>query len=61
MPIVETPSGAIAYAQRGANGPALVCIHGAGGAHNHWGYQMRDLSDIARVMAGLELDPGKGR
>lgn len=59
MPIMETPSGSIAYAQRGSSGPALICLHGAGGTHTHWGYQLRDLCDIARVYT-LDL-PGHGR
>jgi pimeloyl-ACP methyl ester carboxylesterase len=59
MPLLATDSGAIFYAQRGRAGPALICLHGAGGSHSHWGYQLRDLSDIARVYA-LDL-PGHGR
>lgn len=59
MPVLATHSGAISYAQRGKAGPALICIHGAGGTHRHWGNQLRDLSDIARVYA-LDL-PGHGR
>lgn len=59
MPIASTPSGDIFYITRGTSGPALVCIHGAGGTHMHWGYQVRDLSAMARVYA-LDL-PGHGR
>jgi pimeloyl-ACP methyl ester carboxylesterase len=59
MPVLATHSGAIFYAQRGKAGPALLCLHGAGGTHRHWGNQLRDLSDIARVYA-LDL-PGHGR
>ncbi|HEU4327824.1 MAG TPA: alpha/beta fold hydrolase [Roseiflexaceae bacterium] len=58
MTIVPTEAGDIFYAERGA-GPALLCIHGAGGAHRHWGFVLRDLSGVARVLA-LDL-PGHGR
>jgi len=58
MPIAATPSGEIFYAKRGSRGPALICIHGAGGTHAHWGYQLRDLSDIAQVY--LPDLPGHG-
>src|SRR5215212_8694137 len=47
------------YLKRGRSGPALVCIHGAGGTHAHWGYQLRDLSAVAQVYA-IDL-PGHGR
>jgi pimeloyl-ACP methyl ester carboxylesterase len=59
VPIVPTPAGDIFYLQRGTGGPPLICIHGAGGTHAHWGYQMRDLSDTAQVYT-LDL-PGHGR
>lgn len=59
MPVVSTSDGPIAYAQRGADGPAVVLIHGAGGTHTAWGNQLRDLSGPARVLA-LDL-PGHGR
>lgn len=59
MPTISTSDGKLFYAQRGAQGPPLVCIHGAGGTHRHWGYQLRDLVDCARVYA-LDL-PGHGR
>ena len=59
MPTISTPAGEIFYLKRGAAGPPLVCIHGAGGTHNHWGYQLRGLSDIAQVYT-LDL-PGHGR
>lgn len=54
MPIVD----AIFYAARGA-GPPLVCLHGAGGTHTHWGYVLAGLSESARVLAP-DL-PGHGR
>jgi 3-oxoadipate enol-lactonase len=59
MPSVATADGEIFYLKRGTGGPALVCIHGAGGTHAHWGYQLRDLSDIAQVYT-IDL-PGHGR
>ncbi|GAB4211914.1 MAG: alpha/beta fold hydrolase [Roseiflexaceae bacterium] len=58
MPLAQTNVGDIFYAQRGA-GPPLICIHGAGGTHRHWGYLLRELSGVARVLA-LDL-PGHGR
>lgn len=59
MQVVMTQDGAsLAYVQRGDDGPALICVHGAGGTHQHWGYQVRDLSDAARVYA-FDL-PGHG-
>lgn len=59
MPILTTAQGALFYAQRGAGHPALVCLHGAGGAHQHWGLQLLGLHTIVRVLA-LDL-PGHGR
>src|SRR5204862_2295806 len=59
MPVVSTPAGDIFYLGRGHGGAALICIHGAGGTHAHWGYQLRDLSDIAQVY--LPDLPGHGR
>jgi pimeloyl-ACP methyl ester carboxylesterase len=47
------------YLHRGARGPALMCLHGAGGTHAHWGYQLRALAESARVYT-LDL-PGHGR
>lgn len=48
----------IFYAERGA-GPPLVCIHGAGGSHRHWGGLLAPLAASARVIA-LDL-PGHDR
>lgn len=48
----------IFYAERGT-GPALVCLHGAGGSHTHWGYILAGLADRARVIVP-DL-PGHGR
>ncbi|HEX9373176.1 MAG TPA: alpha/beta fold hydrolase [Roseiflexaceae bacterium] len=59
MPLAITAAGAIFYARRGASGPALICIHGAGGTHAHWGYQLRDLDGVAQVYT-IDL-PGHGR
>ncbi|NJN16315.1 MAG: alpha/beta fold hydrolase [Oscillochloris sp.] len=45
--------------RRGNTGPALLCLHGAGGNHRHWG---RLLADLAPQMRGFALDlPGHGR
>lgn len=46
------------YAARGA-GPPLVCLHGAGGSHTHWGHVLAGLADVARVIVP-DL-PGHGR
>jgi pimeloyl-ACP methyl ester carboxylesterase len=59
VPTISTTDHDIFYLKRGNNGPPLICIHGAGGTHSHWGYQLRNLSDIAQVYA-LDL-PGHGR
>lgn len=48
----------IFYAERGS-GPPLVCLHGAGGRHTHWGHLLAGLSDVAHVLAP-DL-PGHGR
>lgn len=58
MPICETATGPIFYAERGV-GPALVCIHGAGGSHRLWGGLFAPLSMRFRLIA-LDL-PGHGR
>lgn len=44
MPLVATAAGRLFVAQRGAAPPALLGIHGAGGAHQHWGHQLHALS-----------------
>ena len=46
------------YAARGA-GPPLVCLHGAGGSHTHWGHALAGLADVARVVGPDR--PGRGR
>lgn len=58
MPIIATPDGDMFYLRRGAGAPPLICVHGAGGTHAHWGYQLRDLAGIARVYT-IDL-PGHG-
>lgn len=50
MPYIDTAEGRMFYAARGA-GPALICLHGAGGSHRHWGHVLAGLADIARVIA----------
>ncbi len=59
MPVVSTPAGDIFYLGRGRGDTALICVHGAGGTHAHWGYQMRDLSDASLIYT-IDL-PGHGR
>jgi pimeloyl-ACP methyl ester carboxylesterase len=59
VPHLTTTQGSIFYAQRGTRQPALVCIHGAGGTHQHWGLQLRDLSSTVQIVA-FDL-PGHGR
>lgn len=59
MPLLQTDIATMFYAERGKGGPALVAVHGAGGTHQHWGLQLRDLSDTARVVV-IDL-PGHGR
>jgi pimeloyl-ACP methyl ester carboxylesterase len=59
VPIISTSTDTLFYLKRGTHGPPLVCLHGAGGAHNHWGYQLRGLSDIVQVYT-IDL-PGHGR
>ncbi len=59
MPRLDTAQDTLFYARRGRGHPALVCIHGAGGTHQHWGWQIGGLSDMTAVLA-LSL-PGHGR
>lgn len=60
MPHVETVSGDIFYTlSRGpVGGPALVLVHGAGGAHLHWPGELRRLPGA--TVYTLDL-PGHGR
>ncbi|NTW97360.1 MAG: alpha/beta fold hydrolase, partial [Oscillochloris sp.] len=59
MPTLETATGLVFYATHGEAGPALICLHGAGGSHSHWGHLLGGLADCARVFAP-DL-PGHGR
>lgn len=63
MPYCQTHEGELFYVRRGPAEPgaggALVCVHGAGGTHQHWGNQFRSLSQ-ARSLIALDL-PGHGR
>ncbi|NJL34773.1 MAG: alpha/beta hydrolase [Chloroflexaceae bacterium] len=59
MPFVELPRGKIFVAQRGAGSPPIVCIHGAGGLHQHWGAILRTLGDTTHTL--LPDLPGHGR
>jgi len=59
VPTIATLDGDMFYLKRGTSGPVLICIHGAGGTHAHWGYQLRDLANIAQVYT-IDL-PGHGR
>ncbi|MBX0330056.1 alpha/beta fold hydrolase [Oscillochloris sp. ZM17-4] len=59
MPMIDTALGRAFYAAQGEAGPALICIHGAGGSHRHWGHILGGLGDLSRVYA-VDL-PGHGR
>jgi pimeloyl-ACP methyl ester carboxylesterase len=59
VPLINTAAGQVFYAARGEGGPALLCLHGAGGSHSHWGHILGGLGDVARVYAA-DL-PGHGR
>ncbi len=59
MPLLQTTQGKLVYAGRGTSSPPLVCLHGAGGNHRHWGYQLRDLCPKRRILT-FDL-PGHGR
>lgn len=48
----------IFYAERG-HGPPIVCLHGAGGLHTHWGHLLTGLAEHGRVIA--PDFPGHGR
>ncbi len=54
MPMIS----GIFFAERGGGLPVL-CLHGAGGSHTHWGHLLAGLSGVARVIAP-DL-PGHGR
>lgn len=63
MPYCQTREGELFYARRGpaepVPGSTMVCVHGAGGTHQHWGNQFRSLRQ-ARSLIALDL-PGHGR
>lgn len=40
------------------SGPAVIFVHGAGGSHQHWLYQVRDLPGLPTFAVDL---PGHGR
>jgi hypothetical protein len=41
MPLAPTTADDLFYARRGVGAAPLICLHGAGGTHTHWGYQLR--------------------
>jgi pimeloyl-ACP methyl ester carboxylesterase len=50
MQDIHTSSGTLSYVERGVGEIPVVFIHGAGGTHQHWGYQIRDLAPRTRVV-----------
>lgn len=61
MPYVSISGQKVYYAHRRpvpAAQPPVVFVHGAGGTHQHWLYQVRDLPDSASYAPDL---PGHGR
>jgi pimeloyl-ACP methyl ester carboxylesterase len=61
MPILSVQGLQAYYAHRGPvlpPGPPIVFIHGAGGTHQHWLYQVRDLPRSPTYALDL---PGHGR
>ncbi len=59
MPFIAAAQERLFLAERGSGSPALLCIHGAGGTHQHWGFQLQALHATMRVLA-VDL-PGHGR
>ena len=60
MPFINLANQKIYYAESGAaSSLPIIFIHGAGGNHLVWGFQMRAVADIAHAIA-LDL-PGDGR
>lgn len=55
MPVINE----IFYAERGAGPRGIVCVHGAGGSHRHWGALLAALAEHGRVIA-VDL-PGHDR
>ena len=61
MPYVTVAGERAYYAERHpvpADGPPVVFVHGAGGTHQHWLYQVRDLPHSPTYAPDL---PGHGR
>ncbi len=58
MPTVSVNDAEIYYAKAGS-GPPLLFVHGSGGDHTIWGYQLEGLKD-AFTVAALDLN-GHGR
>ena len=61
MPLVSVAGRQVYYAHRQpvpANQPPVVLVHGAGGTHQHWLYQVRDLPRSPTFAPDL---PGHGR
>lgn len=62
MPFVSVHGSAIHYASEpppeGARGPVVVCLHGAGGTHETWRFQVRHLGPRWTALA-VDL-PGHG-
>jgi pimeloyl-ACP methyl ester carboxylesterase len=61
MPFLTVMGSRIYYAERRpvpAEKPAVVFIHGAGGSHQHWLYQVRNLAHTLTLALDL---PGHGR
>lgn len=61
MPIVTVAGARTHYVYRRpvpTAGPPVVFVHGAGGTHQHWLYQVRDLPDSPTYAIDL---PGHGR
>ena len=61
MPFLTVAGFEVHYAQRRPvpeSGPPVVFVHGAGGTHQHWLYQVRDLPGSPSYAVDL---PGHGR
>jgi len=67
MPFLTVAGARVHYVRRKpvpATGPPVVFIHGAGGTHQHWLYQVRDLPrspTYALDLPGHGLSEGQGR